>query len=323
MTDPSVSATVSAVSASESSPSDSSKTHSASSQAEAQSEHGDSHTALNSTATDSSAIQSPALGSKQPEDRQLRSSEFSDPASSEQISRAQIRFKSEGGRLLLLLPPENDIITTHWSELWQQLKHRLQGGDRFWRPNTAVHLLAQDRLLDARQLQEIADVLAEAKLYLKRVYTRRRQTAVAAATAGYSVEQHSPVTHLNQSGETTKSPMADPLYVQMTVRSGVEIRHPGTVIVLGDVNPGGAIIADGDVIVWGVLRGVAHAGAAGDTDCLIMSLRMEATQMRIGDAVARSPETPPAQFHPEVAYTTAKGIRITRASDFPRIRLSS
>lgn len=246
-----------------------------------------------------------------------------DIASPEHPSRAHIRFKSEKGRLLLLLPPENDTVTTHWSELWQQLKQRLQGGDRFWRANTAVHLMAHDRLLDARQLQEIASVLSDATLYLKRVYTSRRQTAVAAATAGYSVEQHSPVPHLSQSGETSKPPLADPLYVQMTVRSGVEIRHPGTVVVLGDVNPGGAIIADGDVIIWGVLRGVAQAGAAGDASCLIMALRMEPTQIRVGDAVARSPETPPAQFHPEVAYATERGIRITKASEFPKLRLSS
>lgn len=221
--------------------------------------------------------------------------------------------------MLLLLPPDGESAS-QWSELWQQLKHRLQGGDRFWQADTPVHLIARDRLLDARQLQEIADVLADAKLYLKRVYTSRRQTAVAAATAGYSVEQHSPVTHLNQSNDA-QSPLADPLYVQMTVRSGIEIRHPGTVVVLGDVNPGGTIIADGDVMVWGILRGVAQAGAAGNSNCLVMALRMEPTQIRIGDAVARSPETPPAQFHPEVAYATDQGIRITRASDFPKMRL--
>lgn len=243
----------------------------------------------------------------------------------EGIQREQIRFKTEGGRLLLLLPtdPESSMTGTAWPDLWQQLKYRLSGNDRFWQINTAVHLIARDRLLDVRQLQEIADVLTEAKLYLKRVYTSRRQTAVAAATAGYSVEQHSPVSHLNQSGEDHKKPLEDPLYVQKTVRSGVEIRHPGTIVVLGDVNPGGALIADGDVLVWGTLRGVAQAGASGNRQSLVMALRMEPTQIRIADAVARSPETPPDQYHPEVAYATDGGIRITRATDFQRMRLFS
>jgi len=63
----------------------------------------------------------------------------------------------------------------------------LNGSDRFWQPNTTVHLIAADRLLDVRQLQEIADA-CEVQLQLQRIYSRR-QTAVAAATAGYCVEQ--------------------------------------------------------------------------------------------------------------------------------------
>lgn len=234
----------------------------------------------------------------------------------------QVRFKSEGGRLLLLLPPEAEgtSIAATWTDVWQQLKHRLNAGERFWQPNTSVHLIARDRLLDVRQLQAIADTLDEAQLRLKRVYTSRRQTAVAAATAGFSVEQHTPVSHLNQPTETGQA-MAEPLYLQTTIRSGMEVRHPGTVIILGDVNPGSTIIADGDILVWGYLRGVAHAGASGNTQGLIMALRLEPTQLRIGDQVARAPEKPPAQYYPEVAYVTNGGIRITKATDFPRLRL--
>lgn len=232
----------------------------------------------------------------------------------------QIRFKSESNRLLLLLPPETDAdaVGGSWSDLWTQLKQRLLGGDRFWQAETSVHLIARDRLLDARQLQSIADVLGEVNLRLKRVYTSRRQTAIAAVTLGYSVEQDSPVAHLNHSSEDNKQPLADPLYIETTVRSGMDIRHPGSIIVFGDVNPGGSVVADGDVIIWGRLRGVAQAGASGNRQCLIMALRMEPTQMRIANLVARSPENAPSEYYPEVAYATSKGIRITKASSFSR-----
>lgn len=242
------------------------------------------------------------------------------PQTGEGNAALQVRFKSENGRLLLLLPPETDVAApVNWSDLWQQLKQRLSSGDRFWQANTPVHLIARDRLLDVRQLQAIADTLAEYELQLKRVYTSRRQTAVAAVTIGYSVEQHSPVAQLNSPGDSGQA-LAEPLYLQTTVRSGMEIRHPGTIVVLGDVNPGSLVIADGDVLVWGNLRGIAQAGAAGNDRCLIMALRLEPTQMRIGSYVARSPETPPAQYFPEVAYVTPQGIRIVRASDFSRTR---
>ncbi|WNZ22135.1 septum site-determining protein MinC [Leptolyngbya sp. NK1-12] len=240
------------------------------------------------------------------------------PQATESVSVPQVRFRGEGGKLLLLLPPEREMTTptAAWTDLWQQLKQRLNAAERFWQANTPVHLIARDRLLDARQLQAIADALTDAQLQLKRVHTTRRQTAVAAATAGFSVEQQPPIVHLNQ--EESGQALAEPLYIETTVRSGVEIRHPGTVIVLGDVNPGSSIVADGDVLVWGALRGVAQAGAAGNSRCLILALRMEPTQIRIADFMARAPQTPPDQYWPEVAYVTGDGIRIAKASDFSR-----
>ena len=232
----------------------------------------------------------------------------------------QVQLKSQEGRLLLILPPESQGSGSElsWSDIWQQIRQRLNAGDRFRISNTPVHLMAQDRLVDTRQLQELAEALSEVQLRLISVSTSRRQTAIAAVTSGYSVEQLQPVTTLVSESKATATAQADALYLETTVRSGVEIRHPGTVIILGDVNPGGIVIADGDIIIWGRLRGIAHAGAGGNRECLIMALQMEPTQLRIADAVARAPEKLPMQFSPEVAHIMPQGIRIARASDFSR-----
>lgn len=235
---------------------------------------------------------------------------------------SQVRLKRDGERLQLILPPESEMPgAANWFELWQQLKQRLNGGERFWQENTPVHLMAQDQLLDALKLQAIADALLELQLQLQRVYTTRRQTAVAAATAGYSVEQQPPSYSLQTQPAEPTELLIEPLYLQLTVRSGVEIRHPGTIVILGDLNPGGAVIAAGDIFIWGRLRGVAHAGANGNRACRIMALQMEPTQLRIADAVARAPGTLPEQFYPEVAYVTSEGIRIARATDFAKTHL--
>ncbi|MGF1460430.1 MAG: septum site-determining protein MinC [Leptolyngbyaceae cyanobacterium] len=242
-----------------------------------------------------------------------------DLPSSETDPTLQVRFKTQNGKVLLLLPPEPPQSTlSPWEEVWEQLKHRLGAGERFWQPQTPVYVVARDRLLDSRQLQAIADALAAAQLQLKRVYTSRRQTAIAAVTAGYSVEQQVPPTHLNQSPRQPATPLDDPLYLQSTIRSGMEIRHRGTVVILGDVNPGGSLVAEGDIIVWGRLKGLAHAGSQGNQSCRIMALKMEPTQLRIADKVARPPETPPVDHMPEVAYIGDGGIRIAAAQDFSR-----
>ncbi len=234
----------------------------------------------------------------------------------------QVRFKNEQGKLLLILPSEtNDssgqnTLTYAWSEVMNQLRGRLQAEARHWEANTAVHLIARDRLLNAQQLQDIVEALASHRMPLRRVYTSRRQTATTAATAGYSVEQHIAVSQLNPAPTEAGSAMAEPLVLKTTLRSGVEIRHNGPVVVIGDLNPGSAIVAEGDIIVWGRLRGNVHAGYKGDAQARIMALRMEPAQIRIATFVARGPANPPAQFFPEVAYVTPQGyISIARVED--------
>ena len=237
----------------------------------------------------------------------------------------QVQLKTEGERLLLILPTESQVSPSEfsWWEIWQQMKQRLNAGDRLRKPNTSLHLVAKDRLLDNRQLQDLAETLNTYQIQLKSVATSRRQTAIAACTLGYSVEQTQLHTSLTSDIQPTPSALADALYLQMTVRSGVEIRHPGTVVILGDINPSGIVIADGDILIWGRLRGVAHAGAGGNRESLIMALQMEPTQLRIADAVARSPEKTLTSFFPEVAHITSEGIRIVKAADFSRSQLSS
>jgi septum site-determining protein MinC len=90
--------------------------------------------------------------------------------------------------------------------------------------------------------------------------------------------------------------------VRRTLRSGQTVRHTGHVVVIGDVNPGAEIIAGGDVVVWGRLRGTVHAGAGGDDEAVVCALALTPTQLRIGSHIARSPGgEPDRHILPEVA----------------------
>ncbi len=83
---------------------------------------------------------------------------------------------------------------------------------------------------------------------------------------------------------------SDILVIKRTVRSGQIIKHAGTIVVVGDVNPGAELIAEGDVIVWGKLRGVVHAGASGNMSATVGALTLSPTQLRIGTMIARAPD---------------------------------
>lgn len=87
--------------------------------------------------------------------------------------------------------------------------------------------------------------------------------------------------------ETEKLPT---LYIQRTLRSGQSITSDGNIVIIGDANPGSEIIAAGDISVWGVLGGIAHAGSQGNKFARIRALKMNAIQLRIADIFARRPD---------------------------------
>lgn len=81
------------------------------------------------------------------------------------------------------------------------------------------------------------------------------------------------------------------LYIRRTVRSGQSISSGGNIIIIGDVNPGAEVIAKGDITVWGILGGIAHAGSEGNNYSRIRALKLNPVQIRIGDIFARRPDT--------------------------------
>jgi septum site-determining protein MinC len=80
----------------------------------------------------------------------------------------------------------------------------------------------------------------------------------------------------------------------------MKITFQGSVVILGDVNPGAEIIASGSVIVWGRLRGTVHAGAEGDEKAVVAALDMRPMQLRIASLASITPERR-GKVQPEMA----------------------
>lgn len=97
-----------------------------------------------------------------------------------------------------------------------------------------------------------------------------------------------------------------------SIRSGQKIEFNGSVVIIGDVNPGGEIMAEGNVIVLGKLKGVIHAGCRGDKSCFIASLHMIPTQLIIGDCLAYFPKDIKRDIIPEYAYVKDNQIFVEK-----------
>ncbi len=79
---------------------------------------------------------------------------------------------------------------------------------------------------------------------------------------------------------------SDVLMLTGRVRSGQKINARKHLLLLGDVNPGGEVVAGGDIIILGNLRGIAWAGQSGNEDSIILAFDFRPTQVQIAGYVA-------------------------------------
>jgi septum site-determining protein MinC len=93
------------------------------------------------------------------------------------------------------------------------------------------------------------------------------------------------------------------IFIERNLRCGQQVNFAGHVVVTGDVNPGAEIIADGNIVVAGALRGLVHAGANGDQRAFVAAYRLEPSQLRIAGAFTRAPDDESTGFseQPEIA----------------------
>ncbi|MDT8305148.1 MAG: septum site-determining protein MinC [Anaerolineae bacterium] len=214
-----------------------------------------------------------------------------------------IAFKGiREGLLLTISEPELKAALPHLDAELAEKQAFLQG--------SRVVLEGGSRRLNETQLGELQALLASYDMALWAVLSEHEATREAARTLGLATRLAGSDTDLDgnrrklSAGSNTAAgtqPEANALLWQETVRSGQSVYHDGHVVVLGDVNPGAQIIAGGNVVVWGRLRGLVHAGAHGDRDARICALELVPTQLRIADQIAIPPADRPRQPRPEMA----------------------
>jgi septum site-determining protein MinC len=220
-----------------------------------------------------------------------------------QSVQAYIAIKGTRNGLLLTLEPE-----TPFSDLLTALSERLAEAPGFFR-GASLALDTTRRSLERGERTQLEALLAyyhmsvaaqEAPVLVPptpdtQVSERRASGKLPEVPAAQASDQQA------QNGQPDPREMDNTLFLRRTVRSGQAIHHASNVVVLGDVNPGAEIVAGGDIVVWGVLRGMVHAGYPDNDQALICSLLLAPVQLRIAHLLSRPPEGYEAQPRPEVA----------------------
>ena len=194
----------------------------------------------------------------------------------------QIKGIREG---LLVVLGEGD-----WEEIRSNLLEQIDQQSDFLKGARLV-LDVGNHVLKAVELSSLRDALSERNLGLWAVLSNSPTTELTAQTLGLATRLSKPrqerdtrpVDSSLQTGEGA-------VLVRRTLRSGTSLHFAGHIVVIGDVNPGAEVIASGDVVVWGRLRGVVHAGAAGDENAVVCALDLAPMQLRIAGQIAIPPQ---------------------------------
>jgi len=169
---------------------------------------------------------------------------------------------------------------TNWEDLQDTLLTQVQEKQAFFR-GARLALDVGTHVLHVNELSALRDQLSESGVSIWAVISESPTTEQTAQLLGLATRISKPRPQESVSYDAPQVDKDTALFIHKTLRSGTRIEFPGHVVVLGDVNPGAEVVADGNVIVWGRARGMLHAGAAGDTDAVICALELLSPQVRI------------------------------------------
>lgn len=182
-----------------------------------------------------------------------------------------VTVKNNGGEMIIDLKPLKDF-----AEIKKELDRRLGFSDGFL-IGTQVTVDIGEINLNKEQIGEIEEILLSYGLHLKGLMSNGPPSDTKESDGNTHFLGHIP-------------------YYQETVlicrhlRSGQKFFGEGNVVILGDVNPGAEIVAGGNILVMGALKGMAHAGVFGDETAVISAYRLNPTQLRIANHITRPPD---------------------------------
>ena len=176
-----------------------------------------------------------------------------------------------------------------WAELQETLLQHIHAQASFFK-GARVALDVGNHILHAVELSGLRDKLSDQGINLWAVLSNSPTTEQTAQVLGMATRIFTPRPERASQAPAPHTDGENALLVQKTLRSGTRVIHAGSVVVIGDVNPGAEIIAEGSVLVWGKLRGVVHAGSAGNEKAAVYALDLSPMQLRIANYIAVPPQ---------------------------------
>jgi septum site-determining protein MinC len=192
-----------------------------------------------------------------------------------------------------------------WDEQLSVLMTRVDAQPTFFQ-GARLALDVASQVLHVNDLVDLRDKLSERGIFLWAVLSESPTTEQTSQLLGLATRISKPRPQESMDFGVDDLGEGTALFIDRTLRSGTRIEFAGHVVVLGDVNPGAEIIAEGCIIVWGRLRGVVHAGTKEKPESVVCALDFSPMQLRIADTVA-SAIAPAERSLPQMARIDDNG----------------
>lgn len=186
-----------------------------------------------------------------------------------------------------------------WLVLEEALLEQIENQGDFLKGAKLI-LDVENHILNAATMGKLRDRLSDKGISLWAVLSHSPMTEQTAQTLGLATRIHQANPEQEARPMDSSVDGDEAILVRRTLRSGNSVKYPGHVVIIGDVNPGAEVIASGDVIVWGRLRGMVHAGAEGLENAVVCALDLSPTQLRIAGKIAIPPQKR-GEAEPEIA----------------------
>ena len=189
-------------------------------------------------------------------------------------------FKGKKGGITIVIDDEGDF-----EEIKGIFRHKVIAAKKFF-SDAKTEITFEGRIMTDSEEESLLKILAEESSLdisvVKEALEKRPepQSEQAANFDSYRVTE--------QLGKEMNT-----YFYNGNLRSGQAIRYSGSVVIVGDVNPGAEVSAEGNIIILGAAKGAIHAGCFGDESCYAMAMKLTPAQLRIADVITHIPKESP------------------------------
>lgn len=187
----------------------------------------------------------------------------------------KISLKGSANKLKVIIPASMSL-----EKMWKELEHTAGNASNLFK-GVEIVIDLQGRSVSREFLMRIlSDFVLTHGIRISSWEAQDDTTRDAIMSLGFNLSKKT----VRQPRHSTRR--SETLIIHTSLRSGQRIEHDGDVLIIGHVNDGAEVIAEGNVSIMGKLKGLVHAGYNSEEDRAIIATSFESKQVRLGTKVS-------------------------------------